>query len=85
MTKAKIISIVIDKGDAGLLHATSPQMPELFVSGETEGELLEAVPVVLRAIFKAHGKDVQVVEVEDDMPGVPMPWVILSTTGHAAC
>ena len=83
MTKAKIISVEITKGEAGLLHAMSPQMSELFVSGESKEELIEAVPEVIRAIYKAHGKDVTVLEAESSDTPIPMPWVILSNADMA--
>jgi len=47
------MEIRIERGGAGLFHATSPQMPELFVSGETVEEIREAVPVVVDAILEA--------------------------------
>ena len=78
MTRAKIISIEIETGDAGLFHATSPQMGELFVSGESVEEVLDAVPAVIEAIYKAHGKEVSALPADNDDVNIPMPWVILS-------
>lgn len=46
------ITINVERGEAGLLHATSPEMRDLFVSGETLGEIKKAVPAVIAAIQK---------------------------------
>jgi predicted RNase H-like HicB family nuclease len=55
---SKKIVVVIFEGPtkSGLFHATSPDVPELFVSGETMDELRSAVPVVLDAILKARAE-----------------------------
>lgn len=42
--------IVIGKGEAGLFHATSPDMRSLFVSGTSEDEVLKAAPIIADAI-----------------------------------
>jgi hypothetical protein len=78
MGRAKIISVLVEQGEAGLLHGTSPQMKELFVSGETIEEIVEAVPEVIKAIYSAHGQSVSVVPA-DYADGIPMPWVILTS------
>ena len=77
MRRAKIISIQIKEGGAGLLHATSPQMRELFVSGRSIDAVKAAVPSVIEAIFEAHGEAVRVIEADDDDTCLPMPWVIV--------
>lgn len=78
MNRAKIIGVLIEAGEADLFHATSPDMPELLVSGESIEDVKTAVPAVIEAIFKAHGSDVSVVEAEsDDAPRIPAPWVII--------
>lgn len=84
MNRAKIITVRIEAGDAGLLHATSPEMGELFVSGESVEEIHEAVPEVIKAIFAAHGKSVSVYEADADDLELPMPWVILANGDHHA-
>lgn len=80
---AKIVTIEVSQGDAGLLHATSPEVKELFVSGETIAEVTEAVPVVLTAIYAAHGVRVTVVEAEANDLDLPAPWVVLSGPAFA--
>lgn len=81
MRRAKIISVQITEGSGGLLHATSPQMRELFVSGRSIDAVKSAVPGVIEAIFEAHGESVRVVEADDDI-ALPMPWVILRQERH---
>ncbi|MEM6610219.1 MAG: hypothetical protein AAF689_16775 [Pseudomonadota bacterium] len=85
MLKAKIITIIIERGRAGLFHATSPQMTELLVSGESVQEVRSAVPAVVEAIYGAHGKSVQVYETEPEGedPAIPAPWVIVPNRGSA--
>lgn len=51
----EIIMVQIESGDSGLLHATSPQVPELFVSGENFDELFAAVTEVVGVIFSVNG------------------------------
>ncbi|WP_425081276.1 hypothetical protein [Ruegeria arenilitoris] len=87
MSRAKIITIEIEHGDAGLLHATSPQVRELFVSRKTVDEIKQAVPVLIKAIFENRGEDVSVVEADEDQGlDIPMPWVILQNScGAARC
>lgn len=83
MKKAKIVNIKVERGDAGLYYATSPQLKELFVSGETEGELYAAVPTLIEALFAAKGMVVSVIEAEPD-PVAPQPWVVLSCEDRLA-
>lgn len=53
---SRTITVEVSQGVAGLLHATSPEMKELFVSGETQAELREAVPHIVPAIIEARGE-----------------------------
>ena len=84
MHLAKIISVNIEAGEAGLFHATSAQMKELLVSGESVEEIREALPAVIRAIFDAHGESVQVLEAENSDVGISMAWVIVPDHSSAA-
>ena len=77
MKRAKIISVLIQKGDAGLYHATSSDMLGLFVSGKTEDEVKTAVPRVIEALFDAQGESVTVIEAEDRGGPAAAPWVVL--------
>lgn len=79
MDRAKIISVTVEPGKSGLLHATSPQMRELLVSGDTLEELNIAIPDVIKAIFDAHGHSVSVIKADDGGIGIPMPWVVVPT------
>jgi len=83
MDRARIISIVIEPGDAGLFHASSPEMQELFVSGRTIEDVKLAVPQVIEAIYRAHGTDVHVVEAEAGAE-LYAPWVVLPKEALAA-
>jgi predicted RNase H-like HicB family nuclease len=77
MKRAKIVGVVIEKGDAGLFHATSPDLRGLFVSGESIEEVKSAVPLVIEALFDAQGESVRVIEAEDHGKATPAPWVVL--------
>lgn len=76
MRKARIIDVVIERGGAGLYHATSPNLRGLLVSGETVEEVREAVPAVIEAIFDASGESVRAIEAVDDT-NRSSPWVVL--------
>jgi len=84
MQKAKIISIVVaDNGD-GLFHATSPQMPELFVSGDSEEQTLHRVPEAIEGLYALDGELVRALPAEgSDLP-IPTPWVIFDGSLPAA-
>jgi hypothetical protein len=47
--------VIIKPGEAGLFHATSPDMPGLFVSGTSVEEVSAAVPKVIAALSTAQG------------------------------
>lgn len=83
MSKATIVSIQVETGDTGALYATSEQMREVFVSGETLDELKEAIPVVIEAIFDAKGERVQVMEATSPFCGEQFPFVIVPTNSEA--
>lgn len=79
MQRAKIIGLVIETGEEGLLHATSPDMRELFVSARSVEELKRTVPAVIEAIYDAHGEAVRVLEA-DGARGAAQdasPWVVV--------
>lgn len=86
MDRAKIISVVIKDSGDGTLRATSPQMAGLFIHGNTEEELREALPVVLEAMFRAIGQTVTVVDADGEGLDIPMPWVVLpKSNDRIAC
>lgn len=47
------LTINIEAGEAGLFHATSPQVPELFVTGESIADTLAKVPETLDGLTEA--------------------------------
>lgn len=51
------ITFVVEKGPTGHLHLTSPERPELLVSGASLAEAMAAAPVVLDAIDAAHARN----------------------------
>ena len=83
MRKAKIISVeVTDNGD-GLFHATSPQIRELFVTGESAEQALERVPEAIEGLFALDGIDVCAVQADNDNLPIPQPWVIVDRETQA--
>lgn len=77
---AKLIDIEIKQGAAGLYHATSPQLNGLFVSGESEQELLEAAPVLIEALYSEQGRKVVVLATDNSNPKIPSPWVVVESS-----
>lgn len=75
-----MVSIVVEVGEAGLLHATSPQIPELLVTGTSMDELRLAVPEVVEALCSAQGQAVRVVAPEADGRQVSFPPLMLVST-----
>jgi hypothetical protein len=61
------IDIVIVRGNAGLIHARSPQMRSLMLMGRSEDELWEDVVPVLRDLIDIQGD--KVVTMAIDRPG----------------
>lgn len=45
------ITINVEAGEAGLFHATSPQMRELFVTGTSVVETIAKIPEPLEALW----------------------------------
>jgi len=84
MRKAKIISIEVSGGDDGLFHATSPQLHELFVSGETLEHALSKVPEAIEGLFAIDGVEVRAVPADSQDRQIPEPWVILDRSLNGA-
>ena len=65
LQRARLIRIDVSEGEARLLVATSPDLPEFEVVGLTREELADEVPACLELLFKAkHGRDVRVLLLE---------------------
>jgi hypothetical protein len=52
------LDIVIVEGNAGLIHARSPQMPSLMLMGRSEDELWRDMDPVLRDLIDIQGDKV---------------------------
>ena len=78
--RAFIVHVKIDEGRAGLLYATSPELPGLLVAERSRDALLEEIPLVIEALFREQGKTVRVIEAMR-APGsdtlAPAPWVAI--------
>ena len=75
--KPKIIRIEITREEGDFLFATSPDLPEFYLSDTEEEAILKDIPAVIEALFAAKGIKVKVIESEEtDEPGLP-PWIAL--------
>ena len=77
MAKARLITVVIEATDAGLLRATSPDFNGLHVAGHTIDAIKDNVKLVLQELMLARGESVSVYETEESGSGLPPPWVIV--------
>ena len=76
----RIIRISVDRGEAGLLYATSPDLPKLLVDGKTMEGLETEIPAVIEAMYKASGVIVSVCRAsaaEDLDSDHKQPWVAI--------
>ena len=80
MSQARILRLQIEKGEAGLFHATCPEMKELFVSGETVGEIEDAAPAIVQAICHANGESVFVIKAIGDASFDAPPLVVIPSS-----
>jgi len=67
MLRSIEIDIVIERGNAGLIHARSRQMRSLIVMGRSEDELWRDMDPVLRDLLDIEGD--KVVTMTIDRPG----------------
>jgi hypothetical protein len=76
---ARLINVKIEEGQEGLLYATSADLIGLFVAAPDLPALLEEIPEVIKAMFAAQGREVNVHRVERPVAGTPdhdrFPWV----------
>jgi hypothetical protein len=73
--KARIVRIKCEKGKAGLLYATSPDLKGFLVAESTADELQSAIPKAIRDMYAASGVDVVVSPVDEPDDG--RTWVAL--------
>jgi hypothetical protein len=75
---ARIVRVKLEKGDAGLLFATSPDLKGFLVAERTEDALARAIPVAIAELYEACGMQV-IVTRADDIPDNPrlQPWVAM--------
>ena len=67
MLRSIEIDIVIVRGNAGLIHARSPQMRSLMLMGRSEDELWRDMDPVLRDLLDIEGDKVATMTI--DRPG----------------
>lgn len=77
MRRAKTIRIDIEERATGMLNATSPDMPEVFVTRPTIDGLMLAVKEAIETIMECRGEIVSVYPLEDEDSRTPPPWVIV--------
>jgi hypothetical protein len=75
MPKARLVRIKCEKGKAGLLYATSPDLRCLLVAEATTEALREAIPRAIRDMYAASGVEVLVSPLEEPQDGET--WVAL--------
>jgi hypothetical protein len=75
--KARLLKIDLLRGEAGLWHATSPDMPALHVTERSREEALSQIPIVLEAFCTIGNAPVFAHQVEwkatDDLYWVIVP------------
>jgi hypothetical protein len=77
--KARLVHITCEKGKAGLLYASSPDLLGLLVAEQTIDGLRQAIPNAIRDLYAAMGVEVVVSPVDEPDDGrtwVAFPAVI---------
>lgn len=74
--QAKLLKIDVRTGEAGLWHATSPDMPALRVTETSRTEVMQQIPIVLEAFCTIAGYPVAAYQV-DWKGSNDMYWVIV--------
>jgi len=67
MLRSIVIDIIIERGNAGLIHARSWQMRSLMIMGRSEDELWRDMDPVLRDLLDIQGDKVATMTI--DRPG----------------
>jgi hypothetical protein len=63
--KARIVHVTCERGKAGLLYASSPDLRGLLVAEDTADALRKAIPTAIRDLYAAMGVEVVVSPVDD--------------------
>jgi hypothetical protein len=75
--QAKLLKIDVRAGEAGLWHATSPDLPALRLTETSRAEVVQQIPIVLEAFCTIAGEPVVAYPVEwkasDDIYWVIVP------------
>lgn len=71
--KAQLVRITYEKGKAGVLYASSPDLQGLLVAEQTIDDLRQAIPNAIRDLYAAMG--VEVVVSPLDKPDDGRTWV----------
>jgi hypothetical protein len=75
--QGQLLKIDVRAGEAGLWHATSPDMPALRVTETSRAEVMQQVPIVLEAFCTIAGQPVAAYQVDwrgtDDLYWVIVP------------
>jgi hypothetical protein len=85
--RAEVIEIEISEGEAGLLYATSEDLPGLLVAADNLTSVLNEIPGVIKALFAAKHITVDVYPVRRDRLQSGhrnWPWVAVPTHVAAA-
>ncbi len=86
MAMLDIVRVQYNDGDAGLIYATSVDLPGLLAAAPDMDSLREEIPRVIKALFKAQGVDVEVRPGRAPLGerGAGEPWVAIPTHVAAA-
>ena len=76
-TMARIVRVKLEKGDAGLIFATSPDLPGLLVAQRTKEDLERAIPVAIADLYEACGTPVIVTKLDQPPADSLQPWVAM--------
>jgi hypothetical protein len=63
---ARVIRVEFDTGETGRIYATSPDLKGLMIGRHTMGELQEALPQAIAALYEAAGEQVFVLRATGD-------------------
>ena len=76
--QARLLKIDVRTGEAGLWHATSPDVPALRVTETSRAEVMQQLPIVLEAFCTIAGQPVAAYQV-DWKGSSDLYWVIVPT------
>ena len=73
---ARMITITVREGSAGLFYATSIEEPSFFLCVATREQLLEAVPLALEDFFRSKNQNVAAIPA-NPADRQALPWAIV--------